>query len=222
MLLRHSLLAALALGLCYAAACSSDPDDGMCSDAKSEEPEGALTITIRNAGADPIFVESAFPADGVDDGYFDDRAYEVLQDGAPVRVSATCTELSCEAEPCASGCDPGPPMTYGPRKLAPGATLEYSWDGLGWATVTPAAGCRAEGCTETCMVRRAITGDVTVLARASATITCDAGACDCDLSGDSCQVPLENFDVGATLDAPVEVTQTIAFPDTTSVELVFE
>lgn len=227
-MLRHRapvIIFGLVLGVSFAVACGDEGgEDGECSEAVDEASDSVVTITIRNGSDEPLFVESAYPADGVDNGFFDPRQFDIVEGGEPVQIGGTCLqEYSCVATmSCPQNCDPGPGFRHAPLKLAPGATVQTTWDGLKWISVDLPATCRDEGCNESCIAQRAVSGEVTVLARASATITCSSGDCDCETNGDSCTVQVEDLEKGATLDAPVEVSQVVQLPGDAAVELVFE
>lgn len=171
-----------------------------------EPPEVTVAVTIRNALAEPVYLDVAREVASQPDYYFTQH-YDLEQGGAPVRTQVGVCELafSCsevDNELC-GGCDPGPPTGVpGPVEIPAMSVFDADdWMGQGWEdTVRPQRcireQCQEQGLTDTpCHRLVSISGQLTARAKAF---------------------------VGDPAGPSVEASTTFLVPDQTSVELVFE
>lgn len=139
----------------------------VCEPPVNEEPgQAGATITIRNAGAIPVYVlpKSQFVCNYTQ--------IEIDIDGVNVHWDHPGVyPYPCDATRCQWGCSDG---GWDGLIINPGATAEIPWNGAVWADETLSDACVEEFCPQggvECEARRALT-DVTYTARVQITDTC--------------------------------------------------
>ncbi|MCB9567440.1 MAG: hypothetical protein H6710_09575 [Myxococcales bacterium] len=224
--LRAALLC-LTMTACSGAEAGTEGESGeVCEDLRDAAPGEALSVRIRNDGAEPLFLEIGRPAG---DGYFNTRPFELfevasatlLDLGGVCSASFSCEEL-IDGNPICGACDPGPPFEPRPIKIAAGATYSPpAWDGRAWTDATIPGACVDPACAMfpdggACQRQVEISGELKVSARAGRSIACASGTCECEPGPEGwCMV-----DGQGTIDASA-VEAEITYPGTQTVDLVF-
>lgn len=142
-------------------------------------PAQEIAFSIRNARAEPVFLDVARQSDD-DPLYFFEQHYDLDVFGEPIRprVGFCENEFSCAGvnDELCGGCDPGPPQNPpAPVEIAPMSSFAaMGWSGFVWRdTVRPlrciSQQCQSQGLQDTpCHRLAGVAGDVTATARAFA------------------------------------------------------
>lgn len=195
------------------------PPADACAPIRSDEGEGQpVSITLRNAHAEPIFV-----------GLGNEcvlETFEVLaEDGTALDVvgpncTQSCTEViesGCHSLEC--GACAGPQLV----RLEPGGTWQVEWSGVLWAGLAVPAACASPAdCSGGCTARRLPEPGAHVV-RAIAFATCtydDAQPCEPCSAGDTACTLVAGFQSDFS-DPDFIAEAVLDVPSTTAVELVF-